>query len=244
MAGQENSIDQSLNLIFNAFLSETNTALPGYIVKYHGKQRADIQPIYQRVFLDENNKEITLDMPVLTYVPVILPVFGDAFIKFPIKEGDRVLLIVCQRAIDNFLETDGTGTIDPRENRKHDINDAVAIYGIPTNNKFLETDDNIRIGFKNNDTEYIIKKGGTIVCNETTRLEVGTEGASEALAIAKKTNEMVQELRDKVSSIVSGFNSHTHLGNLAVPTSPPVIPEPPAIFIKGPSDSQRVFTND
>jgi hypothetical protein len=115
------------------FLEDTHTALPGRVKSYDPvEQRAEIQPLVQRLIIAEDGEEILEALPVIPDVPVGFPRSGEFFISFPIKQDDLGMLFFAERSLDNYLSSDGTRSegYDPEEFRKHDMTDAVFYPGV------------------------------------------------------------------------------------------------------------------
>lgn len=125
-------------------LGEVNTAIPARIIKYDPtKQEAEVEPLIKRRYKDGK----VVKRAAITGVPVVFPAAGGGIITFPVQAGDTVLLIFAQRSIDRWLRSEGE-PIDPGDNRKHDISDAMAIPGLFTLNTALQSDpDNVIIKF-------------------------------------------------------------------------------------------------
>jgi len=101
--------------------NDLHTSLPGKVLAFNAtNQTVDVQPSIKRYIED---KEVNI--PVLKDVPLRFLKTGDFSITAPIKIDDEVLLIFCERAIDNWLTQGDIQTPDDR--RKHDYSDAFAI---------------------------------------------------------------------------------------------------------------------
>ena len=103
---------------------------PGMVVSYNpATQTADVQPMISRpVVFDDGTEDLDL-LPIIPSVPVAFPRGGGFFVTFPIKKGDLVLLVYCDRSIDKYKSSGGTVPTDPVDLRMNDISDAVAYPG-------------------------------------------------------------------------------------------------------------------
>jgi hypothetical protein len=107
-----------------------HTAAPGRVESYDpATQRAKVKPLVPRVYADGQVQE----QAILTSVPVIFPRTAAGSLTFQVARGDTVLLVFCERSIEEFLVTGGGS---PSKSRHHDLSDAVAIPGLFP---FLET---------------------------------------------------------------------------------------------------------
>lgn len=125
-------------------LGEVNTAIPARVLEYDPEERrASVQPTVKRRYKDGS----VVSRAPITDVPVVFPSAGGGTITFPVKPGDTVLLIFSQRSIDRWVQSEG-GEVDPLDNRKHDISDAIAIPGLAPFPAALPADpDNVTIEF-------------------------------------------------------------------------------------------------
>ena len=77
-------------------------------------------------------------MAIIQNIPLIVPASKLAIISIPAKVGDEVLVGFFERSVDNYLYGDGAAPVDPKDYRRHDYNDAVAIVGLNTFSNALE----------------------------------------------------------------------------------------------------------
>lgn len=117
----DTAIDQRLDDVF--------VAVPGRIESYDASERsADVKPLIRVAHLDETNKRVTEELPVIARVPVMFPGMGDGEITFPVSVGDYVMLHFASHSIDTWLET--AQLVDSGDDRRHSISDAFAVPGI------------------------------------------------------------------------------------------------------------------
>lgn len=111
-------------------LCDVHVSLPGRIVSYDSKtQKAKVQPEIKREYSDGRS----LELPVLTDVPVIWPRAGGAYLHLPLKPGHQVTILFSERSLDEWKQKGGS--IKASERRKHNISDAVCFPGgYPFNN--------------------------------------------------------------------------------------------------------------
>ena len=134
---------------------ELNTLLPGVITKYDpATQTASVQPSLKRTFI---SPEVVISRPEIDDVPVIFPRSGQQGVVFPVNRGDSVLLLFCQRSLDDWL--DNGGEVQVNDSRLHNLNDAIALVGFasladkldpaPTNDRLELRSEKIFIGDPN-----------------------------------------------------------------------------------------------
>lgn len=105
--------------------ANVNISMPGTIESFDpATGLADVRPGFKRVFVDGDNP----DIPIIGSVPVVFPGSGAAFVRFPVKKGDTVLLQFSQRSIDQWTEKGGQ--VDPIFDGRFQLSDAVAIVGL------------------------------------------------------------------------------------------------------------------
>jgi len=138
-------------------LVDLHTCMPGTIVSYDpAAQKATVKPDFQRKFRTGES----VDLPQIVDVPVRIPRAGKAFIHFPLKEGDKVMLHFVERSIDTWKQEGGV--VDPStESRKHALSDAyVEIGGYPFNDPVAGTAEDILI--TNDKSVITIRPDGTM----------------------------------------------------------------------------------
>ena len=168
-----------------AATSNLNVAMPGVVIEYDpATQKCSVQPSIKRVYDDGT----TVNLPIITNVPVAFPRAGKAFISLPIKADDTVLLIFSQRSIDKWLSQGGVVKAD--DPRMHSLSDAVAIAGVyPFTDSIDASADHIRI---QNDKSIIdVKADGTYqIKNDSNELMDLVVQLVDAI-IAMKINTML-----------------------------------------------------
>lgn len=182
-------------------LGEVNTSIPARILSYNAStQEASVQPLVKRRYRDGR----VVDRAPITGVPIIFPAAGGGIITFPVQEGDTVLLIFSQRSIDRWVRGSGE-PVDPLDNRKHDISDAMAIPGLfPFANTLDADPDNVEVKFGDvcfrmtPDGEMIIDAPGGLTINANTQHNgnIDIDGVSDATG-------------DHISAGISG-RGHVH----------------------------------
>lgn len=109
-------------------LDNINTSIPGIIEKYDFEKK--IAAVLPSINLITPTGKI-LAMPILNSVPVIFQGSADSVIHFPLKKGDKVLLIFSQKSLETWLAGDGSVS-DPGDPRQFALSDAYCIPGLFT----------------------------------------------------------------------------------------------------------------
>ncbi len=174
-------------------IGNIHTALPAAIVAYDfTKQKASVQPLLNKVWADGTSTP----MPVIQNVPVIFPRAGGASLSFPVLEGDTCLLLFIERSTD-LWKTVG-GQVNPDDNRKYDLTDAVAIMGL-----FPFSDNSLA---PNNTDVTLSYEGSNIIINEDGDILIET---SNKVAIGNSTVELLDTLITLFTSVAGAANFAT-----------------------------------
>jgi hypothetical protein len=119
-------LNRLLKESFEYNMTNVHTSFPGSVVSYDSKtRRADIQPYLKRKMPDGQ----FLDFPIITDVPIRF--FGTKCytIHLPLEKNDEVMVFVCERSLDKWRDTGGTG-IEDADPRRFNIMDSYAIPGL------------------------------------------------------------------------------------------------------------------
>jgi Phage protein Gp138 N-terminal domain len=201
-------------IINNAIWSNLNnlhTALPGIVKAYDPTtNKATIQPALNKAFLSGE-----MPMPILENVPIMFPGGTDFNITYPINVNDYVLLIFVERSIDLWLSVGGQVT--PRDPRKFDLSDAIAIPGLqPFNSDFSG---------RNNNSFQINYAGSSIIIGEDGAIQIKT---ASTVAIGNATTELL----NVVSQILSYIANPVGVNVPSVPFVGPLVDATAAATLK------------
>lgn len=167
-------------------IGEIHTSIPAKVVKWDAaKQRADLQPLVERAYLDEEGARQVEALPVIAGVPVQFNAAKPFRLTLPISDGSLVIdgdtipattgtLFFAECSLDRWLSGKGEA-VDPEIDHRHALSDAVFIPGLhpfgaplgscPTDHATLGHDSGAQIHFRK----------GTIT--------VGDEAGSKALGL-------------------------------------------------------------
>lgn len=190
---QTPSLAQLLKHAIEGRLLDVHTALIAKVERYDAaKQIIDVAPVLKRSIENMDGEWIAEQLPVLCDVPVLFPRAGGFFISFPIQPGDFVQLIFNETDIEEWLENKEP-TIS--HNQRFTLQGAVALPGIFPQSMVLSGahKSNLVLG----------KEQGLQIHIDDQKIRLGSEDASEALAIASKVKEELERIK-------SAFHSHTH----------------------------------
>jgi hypothetical protein len=123
------TLEGLLELVRQVTRDDLRVALPGRVTAYDAaKQRASVQVLVWHAHLDEQEERIAKPLPELQGVPVAFPGGGGMRITWPLAVGDSVLLVFASSSIARWKATGREG--DPGDDRRQDLNDAIAIPGL------------------------------------------------------------------------------------------------------------------
>ena len=124
------TLAQVLDTALEGALANVHTCSWGYVTSYDAAtQRATVQVAPRRMWTDDEGTRRTERPAPLLNVPVIFPGSGPYSITWNIANGDWVLLLFAETAMDSWHEG-GQTDVDSGDRRRHSLSDAVAIPGL------------------------------------------------------------------------------------------------------------------
>lgn len=120
-------LDFLLNVFKEAAFYDLRVGLPGKLVDYDATtQKASVQPLVQDSVIEQGSRR-ALSLPVIHDVPVFFWGGGGARTTYPVQIGDSCWIWFSSSSLDQWLVKGGE--VDPIDDRRHDINDAVCCVG-------------------------------------------------------------------------------------------------------------------
>ena len=111
-----------------------HVCLPCIVQSYNKeKNTVDVQPSIRERIVIETGEVKYIDYPLLINVPVVDYSSGDYIIHLPISQGDECLVLFSDLSIDNWWLYGGIQ--NPIEQRRHDLSDGFALFGIQNQTK-------------------------------------------------------------------------------------------------------------
>lgn len=200
-------IETSLERFGESAKRGIHTASPGYIESYDPKKKTATVIIPITDFLEADGEEPTnLDWAPIPDCPVLFFRAGGWSMTAPLKKGDPVLVIFCQRSIDEWFFSDGKTIVSPALTETHTESDCIVIAGLfPQKNKDGEANDtDLIISHTDSKVRLALKPGG-VVDMTCTRLNIGAPSASGALAKATTADNNDTTIQVKVDILASLF---------------------------------------
>lgn len=126
--------NQKFEKIINIVKFGIHVCLPCIVQSYNQDQMTvDVQPTIRERVIDESGGISYVNYPLLINVPIVFPSCGNFHITFPVNLGDECLVVFSDLAIDNWWVNGNVQ--NPIEQRRHDLSDGFAIFGISNLNK-------------------------------------------------------------------------------------------------------------
>jgi len=186
------------------YLFGVHTATIGEVQEYDpAGPFVSVRPVVRQKFADGDDRSFG----ILDAVPVVFPRGGSFSMTFPIKKGDKVLLVFGERSLDDWLEGSGN-EVSVSDPRRFDLSDAIAIPGIQAFGSSSPVDNENDVEIKFGSGSVTIEQSGKIIVNGSA-IELGS-------GLLKK---LITE------TFVSLFNAHLHTGGtISGNTGPPTVP--------------------
>jgi hypothetical protein len=178
-------------------LERLEVALPARIERYFPEeQRAHVKPLVHYVMTDgQGLAKYTEPLPIICGVPVVFFSVGGYSLTAPVNVGDFVLLVFSSESLAEWLTNDGRD-VDPKDPRRHDINDAIAIPGLRPFSKALPSAqlNHLSLG----------KEGGLRIHIKENEVCLGEENPSDAVALAAKVEAQLAALKEAITTAATG----------------------------------------
>lgn len=204
-------------LLIEQRLDKVNTTTVGKVIKYNAEQQTvDVEPLVKRTYSDG----FALTNVVLVDVPLQFPSGGSGQLSFPMKEGDNVLLLYCDKEINSWKSSTGEEQVATTSKRKFNRADAVAIAGVaPTSYTLQPHADNVELKFTDAGSAIKLIPDGSIEIsqNDETKLTINADGtftfngkATFVDSAVEITNSNVAVTGGDVVADGISLKTHTH----------------------------------
>ena len=184
-------LTEVLELVIANAVGSINVALPAKVLSFDAdKQTISAQIAVRANYADPDQDEddedvlVPVKIPPITNVPVMFPQGGGSSITWPLEKGDDVLLVFCDRSIDEWSSS-GSGDNIPLFNRRHEWTDAVAYAGVRPVANPLEADR--------------LPDDALALTHKATQVRVG----DGTFAVENQANELVAVLTDLVNTLTT-----------------------------------------
>lgn len=128
-APRDPELETLLELLGEQIAYGIRTHLPGMITSYDAtKQRASVKPLIKDGEIDELNNRRARSLPEINDAIVMFAGPKDGRWTYPVAKGDLCLISFCSSSIELWRQRGGE--VDPNDDRRHDISDAVVFVGL------------------------------------------------------------------------------------------------------------------
>lgn len=194
--------------------SDMHICMPAKIVTYDFKtQKATVQPALNQKY---NDGEV-VKLPIIHSVPVIHPSSGGASITFPVLKNDNVLLVFCERSLEEWLNKGEQ--ITPDDPRQNHLTDAIAILGFRSFNQNSAAENNTDLLMAYSGSKVRLKPDGALeIESKTAAITVPTVNfnSTDVIVSGKLTAQNLEakaEMKSATAAIGGkDFATHTHNG--------------------------------
>lgn len=123
------ALETVLELLAEQAVYRLRTHLPGMITSYDEvKQRASVRCLVRDGEIDELNNRIAVGIPEINDAIVMFVGAKNGRWTYPVSKGDTCLVSFCSSSMELWRQRGGE--VDPGDDRRHDISDAVVIVGL------------------------------------------------------------------------------------------------------------------
>lgn len=205
MPSETPDLGEVLAEVVSFALGRISTSLPAQIVAYDpATQRAVVKPTISARYHDpETDALVPVPLPTISGVPVVFPSGTGFALTWPLVPGDTVLLVICDRSLDEWESTGAPENI-PQDTRRFDLTDAVAIPSVRPSTKPIPASGWSAAG--------VVLEGASV--------QLGSSAAVSPVALAPLVDAVI-------SALTTWLSTHTHTSAApGSPTTPPVVPPP------------------
>jgi hypothetical protein len=216
MTSRPSTLQDLLSRFRESLTADLHTSLPGKIVRYdESTQKADVQPLIKERYTDESGAQQSRELPVIPSVPVQFPGAGGYRITFPVAVGDTGLIMFAEASLDKWLVSGGT--VDPAEERRHDLTDAIFLPGLRDFGHALTSAPTDRATFGKDDGLQIHVDGSKIRIGSNSPIDLEKAVCGDTL----------WNYLTSLAGLVAWLATHTHptpAGASSAPTNAPPSP--------------------
>lgn len=123
------SLGALLDAAFAAGLVDVHTHLPARVESYDAAtQKCSVQVELRQARFEPDGSRVPEVLSPILDVPVLFSSGGGFRTTYPLQRGDKVWLEICEASLE-LWKTRG-GDVDPGDDRRMDLSDAVAVTGL------------------------------------------------------------------------------------------------------------------
>lgn len=126
---EDPTLDVVLRVAMEAALDQVRVTLPARIVSYDSAtQKASVQILIKHAHVTEDKTRKLEVLPEVHNVPVMFLGPARGRITWPVAAGDVCILWFSSSSLDAWVQSGGI--VEPKDDRRHDLNDAIAMVGL------------------------------------------------------------------------------------------------------------------
>jgi hypothetical protein len=186
--------------IIDEVMGQLRVAMPAKVVSVDlGRQVVSLKPLVQARVRGQDGAITPTDYPVITECPIVFPRGGGFALTFPINVGDECLAIFEDSCIDFWWQNGGVS--NPQDERRHDLSDCVALFGITSQPRKLPSVQADAIELRTESrSDYISLQGSNINVNIS---GTATVNASKAV-VNCPTNQINGNVTISGATVIQG----------------------------------------
>ena len=199
-----------IDAALNQFSSQLRVCTVATVISFdEDAQTVSVQPNQQEIMipgLDAEPEAETIEP--LSDVPIWMPRGGGYSLTFPITAGDECLVIFADSCLDAWLQQGGT---QPQmDKRRHDLSDAIALFGIWNQTRRLSAYSTSGASLRSDDGSVSIT-----LSEGTVTVQGATINVSAQTANVTGTEKVV--INGNGQTVIEGgaYLEHTHSGVMA-----------------------------
>jgi hypothetical protein len=201
VAGEPLDLTEVVRTGTSAALDDVYVARPGKVTAYDPlTNTAVVKPMVKRALYAVDDDERSYEeLPEIPFVPVAFPRAGDCVVTLPVAVGDTVLLVFCDVSLAEWRDSGELS--EPVDARRHSLGWPTAIPGLFADNAPLSADP----------VDVAARVAGMVLGQHAGngRIEI----TPSTIKLGKDATDYVALaafVDDRISTIVSKFNAHTH----------------------------------
>jgi hypothetical protein len=177
-----------------------HVSIPAKVVAVDlGRQVVSLKPTVQARLRGKDGTITDTDYPVITECPIVFPRGGGFALTFPINVGDECLAVFSDSCIDFWWQSGGVQS--PKDERRHDLSDCVAVFGITSQPRKLPSVQSDAIELRTESrSDYISLQGNNININIS---GTATVNASKAI-VNCPTNQINGNVTISGATVIQG----------------------------------------
>ncbi|HEY3987935.1 MAG TPA: Gp138 family membrane-puncturing spike protein [Acidobacteriaceae bacterium] len=185
---------------------ELRVAMPATVQSFDAEtQTVVVQPAIREQMRNKQQVVVPTTLPLISYVPIVIPTAGGYALTLPIQAGDEGLLVVADNCIDAWWQSGGVqNQIDLR---RHDLSDAFFIVGCYNQTRKISSYSTSTVQIRTDVGDTVVEVGNGEITIKAATVTVQAEQVnvtgSEKVTISGNNQTVIDDVT---------FLQHTHSG--------------------------------